>query len=199
MILRHRNFWVLNIGGMVLSLAAMPAFAQIVPDTAASRVSPKRAPQGLSREHHAEQKSPLISLPEQAFSSDGGGTLTINTARLTVDGGIVQAKQNLNWITNMADRKTSHPEFPMPLRPGQTPHQAFMEQQRWLSGKIIGDPQPTYDYSVAQLKAMHIVGVYSNCSITASKTDRFGAVVFDTAQKCDRSHAQLPKSATGEH
>jgi len=37
---------------------------------------------------------------------------------------------------------------------------AWQQHTRWLSDKIIGEPQATEAYTVAQLQAMHMVGVY---------------------------------------
>jgi len=45
-------------------------------------------------------------------------------------------------------------------RSNQTPDQAWAHEQEWLAGKIIGDPKATDDYSVAQLRAMNLVGIY---------------------------------------
>ena len=185
-----RNPGLFYVGSMFLLLSATPAGAQTVPDIVASRAGP-------NSEHSAEREE-ISCVKKQSIVRSNGGDMLMSACQIGIQHRRAPWEtqdwepQDLIWITNMADRKTSHPEFPMPLRSGQTPHQAFMEQQRWLSGKIIGDPQPTYDYSVAQLKAMHIVGVYSNCSITASKTDRFGAVVFDTAQECNRKSINSP-------
>lgn len=43
---------------------------------------------------------------------------------------------------------------------GQTHRQAFVEWQRQLEGKIIGEPKATEKYTVAELKAMNFVGLY---------------------------------------
>jgi len=45
-------------------------------------------------------------------------------------------------------------------RSGQTPEEAWAQQERWLSGKTIGRPKATEHYTVEQLEAMGMVGVY---------------------------------------
>jgi hypothetical protein len=39
-------------------------------------------------------------------------------------------------------------------------HPQRFDRERWLADKVLGDPQPTAAYTVAQLKAMGYVGVY---------------------------------------
>lgn len=46
-------------------------------------------------------------------------------------------------------------------RPHETPTEAWQHKLEWLSDKIIGEPQATEHYTVEQLKAMNMVGVYS--------------------------------------
>jgi len=43
---------------------------------------------------------------------------------------------------------------------GQTPEEAWAQQERWLSDKTIGSPKATERYTVEQLEAMGFVGVY---------------------------------------
>ncbi len=42
----------------------------------------------------------------------------------------------------------------------ETPEDAVKHHREWLAGKIIGDPKATAKYTVEQLKAMGMVGVY---------------------------------------
>lgn len=58
----------------------------------------------------------------------------------------------MKWLSNTYDPAGPWPEH----------HVVSVEQWRlWLSDKIVGDPKPTEKYSVEELKAMRVVGVYS--------------------------------------
>jgi hypothetical protein len=59
------------------------------------------------------------------------------------------------WLSNVLNSKSTVPETTT----------SFAEQddflwQEWLSGKVIGEPKPTDENSVDQLKAQGYVGVY---------------------------------------
>lgn len=43
----------------------------------------------------------------------------------------------------------------------ETQEEAWRNYRHWLRGKVIGDPQPTKRHSVAELRAMGMVGVYA--------------------------------------
>ena len=43
----------------------------------------------------------------------------------------------------------------------ETQEEAWQHHLNWLQGKIIGDPVATEFYTVEQLKAMNLVGVYA--------------------------------------
>lgn len=43
----------------------------------------------------------------------------------------------------------------------QTQEEAWRNHLEWLKDKVIGEPQATADYTVEELKAMGLVGVYS--------------------------------------
>jgi hypothetical protein len=43
----------------------------------------------------------------------------------------------------------------------EPPEQAWQHHLEWLDGKIIGRPQATETYTVEQLEAMDLVGVYT--------------------------------------
>jgi hypothetical protein len=58
----------------------------------------------------------------------------------------------LKWLSNTYD--PARPESKTRVIGDPTEH-AF-----WLEGKIIGDPVPTEWFTVAELRAMHMVGVY---------------------------------------
>ena len=67
----------------------------------------------------------------------------------------------MHWLSNIYDPK--RPDAKIDLKVGETQEHARQRQQCWLENKIIDAPQPTAVYTVAQLEAMHWVGVYSNC------------------------------------
>lgn len=65
----------------------------------------------------------------------------------------------LKWLTNTIDPKTAT-TYDMFVRLGETPNQAFRRFQDFMQGKVIGLPKATSAYTVEQLQAMKMVGVY---------------------------------------
>jgi hypothetical protein len=61
----------------------------------------------------------------------------------------------------------------------ETTDEAVKRHSDWLSDKVIGDPQPTQEYSVAQLQAMNMVGVYM------LEMDQYGR---DNPEHCQRNY-----------
>lgn len=58
----------------------------------------------------------------------------------------------LRWISNTTDPAKGKPEY-ISIRDWQ-------DATDWLRGKIIGEPKATDTFTVEQLKAMDVVGVY---------------------------------------
>lgn len=58
----------------------------------------------------------------------------------------------MKWLTNIGD----------PKKPVYDPE----ELHEYLKGKVIGDPQATSTYTVDQLKALGMVGVYAPDPVT---------------------------------
>lgn len=66
----------------------------------------------------------------------------------------------MKFLTNKPDhRKRKLSGFVM-RRGNETQEQANRRYMEWLQGKIIGEPQATETYTVEQLKAMDIIGIY---------------------------------------
>jgi len=63
----------------------------------------------------------------------------------------------MKWISNTA-KKTDL--FNVPTLIGQTREEALRYYQNWRSQLIEGDRQATDSYSVAELKAMGMIGLY---------------------------------------
>lgn len=66
----------------------------------------------------------------------------------------------MKWLTNTHDPKDKDWKMYVTTRIGETRQQACANHLEWLDGKIIADPEPSDTYTVEQLKAMNIVGVY---------------------------------------
>jgi hypothetical protein len=61
----------------------------------------------------------------------------------------------MKWLTNSAGEKFVVRRFE------QSIEEAISDYRRFLSDKIIGDPKATDFYTVEELKAMEVFGVYS--------------------------------------
>lgn len=67
----------------------------------------------------------------------------------------------MKWLTNISDPRRKEARALIQTILNETPEQAWQRQERYLAGKIIGDPKATDRYSVDELKAMGMVGVYN--------------------------------------
>lgn len=65
----------------------------------------------------------------------------------------------MTWLTNLADPETYPPEASVWVAKAQAD---------FLRGKVIGPPQATSTYTVDQLRAMGMIGVYSPGDTTAA-------------------------------
>lgn len=66
----------------------------------------------------------------------------------------------LHWISNIFDPRRPEAITQIVRYYGERASDAWRRERAWLAGKIIGEPQATRNCSVAELKAMHMVGVY---------------------------------------
>lgn len=67
----------------------------------------------------------------------------------------------MKHLTNIYDpRRLNAKSMIMTLR-GQTQAEAWRLRQQWLSDKMIGSPKATDQYSIRELAAMGLVGVYA--------------------------------------
>jgi len=69
---------------------------------------------------------------------------------------ISQQNSKLEWVANDW-RKL---DFPAVFGLGQTQQEAMISLQNWRSQFVEGEPKATEKYSVADLKAMGIIGLY---------------------------------------
>ena len=66
----------------------------------------------------------------------------------------------MEWLTNYHDPSDKFFELSVMRMSDETQAQAVANARHWLSDKIIGQPKATEFYTVGQLKAFGIVGVY---------------------------------------
>lgn len=66
----------------------------------------------------------------------------------------------LKWVSNTYDPKAKDAKMFVFRMPDETQEHAWRTYLQWLNGKVIGEPQATDHYTVEQLKAMGLVGVY---------------------------------------
>ena len=66
----------------------------------------------------------------------------------------------LRFLSNIHDPKDKFAPMLVARRFDETQEEAWCWHCEWLKGKVIGDPQATEAYTVAQLKEMGMVGVY---------------------------------------
>lgn len=69
--------------------------------------------------------------------------------------------KKLRFLTNIHDPQDKNARMYIRCMPYQTQEQAWREHLEYLKDKVIGDPQKTEAYTVAELKAMGLVGVYA--------------------------------------
>jgi hypothetical protein len=67
----------------------------------------------------------------------------------------------MRYLTNLYDPTRLDALGQIERIPGETWTEAREHYREWLHGKIIGEPQATETYTVEQLKAMHMVGIYA--------------------------------------
>ena len=66
----------------------------------------------------------------------------------------------MRFLSNTHDPKDKLAPMFVDRRFDETQEEAWRNHLEWLKGKVIGDPQATEAYTVAQLKEMGLVGVY---------------------------------------
>lgn len=66
----------------------------------------------------------------------------------------------MKFLTNTFDPSHPNAKHAVSTRDHETPHEAWQRHQKWLEGKVIGEPQATKAYTVPELKAFNMVGVY---------------------------------------
>ena len=66
----------------------------------------------------------------------------------------------LKFLTNIYDPKQLDAPLTISTMPNETSQEAWGRQEEWLKDKFISTPNPTETYTIGQLKAMHMVGVY---------------------------------------
>jgi hypothetical protein len=71
----------------------------------------------------------------------------------------------LRFLSNTHDPKDKFARMYVARRFDETQEEAWHWHLEWLKGKVIGDPQATETYTVAQLKEMGMVGVYAQHSV----------------------------------
>ncbi len=96
----------------------------------------------------------------------------------------------MKWNTNL-----ENPGLPdhwvTPIRSwGETPQKAKDHETEWLKGKIIGPPQATETYTVKQLEAMDIVGIYVPETVADRMQSVWGPFLFKQEQAVQEKEKQ---------
>ena len=68
----------------------------------------------------------------------------------------------MRWLSNIYDPDWPEARHLIEASDDASRDEAWARHQAWLADKIIGDPVASEDYTVKQLRAMHIVGVYAS-------------------------------------
>ena len=68
--------------------------------------------------------------------------------------------KRLKWLSNIYDPKLPHQEMYITRRIDETPQEALYWHNKWLEGKIIGEPEASDTYSVLEMIEQGLVGVY---------------------------------------
>ena len=68
----------------------------------------------------------------------------------------------MKWLSNSPDYRDRKTMFDVPVYELKTHEQAWREWNEWVADKIIGPPQATEHYTVEQLEAMGLIGIYQN-------------------------------------
>lgn len=66
----------------------------------------------------------------------------------------------MKWITNIYDPSKKDAKKFLQRSIRETPEEAWRRHLQWLEGKTIGEPMPSDYYTVEQMKAQGLVGVY---------------------------------------
>ena len=88
----------------------------------------------------------------------------------------------MKWLSNLHDpRLPDH--APMVHRMvDETPEEAARHEKEWLEGKIIWQPKATESYTVEQLEAMHMVGIYLPETIDDRMMQTWGPMLYRQEQ-----------------
>ena len=68
--------------------------------------------------------------------------------------------KKLKWLSNIRDPKLPHQSRYIVRRQDETPQEALYWHNKWLEGKVIGEPKASDTYSVLEMIEMGLVGVY---------------------------------------
>jgi len=68
----------------------------------------------------------------------------------------------MHFLTNIYDPRIPESKFKYNTGFLESPWHAEISIMKWIQDKILGDPKAERGHTVEQLKAMGIVGVYSN-------------------------------------
>jgi hypothetical protein len=66
----------------------------------------------------------------------------------------------MKYLSNTYDPNAANAFYKVTRAYDETQVEAWQHRLEWLKGKIIGEPQATKTYTVKQLKAMNMVGIY---------------------------------------
>lgn len=81
-----------------------------------------------------------------------------------LDIGLIDMKESqehkLRWLSNLYDPDRFDAIENISLYPNQSQAAAWRAQQNWLKDKVIGVPKATEAYTVKELQAFHMVGIY---------------------------------------
>jgi len=67
----------------------------------------------------------------------------------------------MRFLSNTYDPRLPDAKNQVSCKIGETHDLAWKRKLEWLAGKVISDPQPTSCHTVAELKAMGMVGIYA--------------------------------------
>ena len=69
-------------------------------------------------------------------------------------------REKIKWLTNLYNPELPEAREDIICESGQTQAQAWQNQVEWLKGKLIGKPKATTLYTVEELEAQNLVGIY---------------------------------------
>jgi hypothetical protein len=67
----------------------------------------------------------------------------------------------MRWLTNIYDPRRPDFKANIHLTTLQTPEDAARDAREWLRDKTVGTPKATRYFTVAELEAMGMVGIYA--------------------------------------